>query len=290
MVHYTDPPEHFNAVCPRVWDEHAPLALMRERILLKLRDFGGCAYWCAHSLDPFLIAEEILPVLEPSTDGEDAESISSQEEDLPAAPAAAPLEAGGPPLDVATSGAGDLAQPKSASTFGGRVVPRAMPSSESAHPRALQESRFEEIAAQWHGWVVVPEYIGGVPTTRELLDSGVCLPKKHCFWKGCQWTGSENSARWTHIRNKHWSKVLAAAVAYYHDGLSQERHLETVLNQVAGLITRRGAPLCCVSIDRRSLNNLWSALAPEDSVESVVCFSCACSHPLVRPLRGSRIS
>jgi len=38
MVHYTDLPEHFNAVCPRVWDEHAPLALMRERILLKLRD------------------------------------------------------------------------------------------------------------------------------------------------------------------------------------------------------------------------------------------------------------
>ena len=165
MVHYTDLPEHFNAVCPRVWDEHAPMALMRERILLKLRDFGGCAYWCTHSLDPFLIAEEILPVLEPSTDSEDAESISSQEEDPPAASAAAPLGAPSPPRDVATSGEGEPTQPKSASAGEGRVVPRAMPSSESPHPRALQERRFAEIAAQWHGWVVVPEFIGGVRTT-----------------------------------------------------------------------------------------------------------------------------
>ena len=90
MVHYTDRPEHFNAICPRVWDEHGPMAQMRERILVKLRAFGGCAYWCPHSLDPLLIAEEILPVPEPSTDSDDIESVSS-EDDNALASSAVPL-------------------------------------------------------------------------------------------------------------------------------------------------------------------------------------------------------
>ena len=322
MVHYTDQPEHFNAVCPRVWDEHGPMALMRERILVKLREFGGSAYWCTQSLNPYLIAEEILPVLEPFSDSDDVESVSSEEEDSPAASAAPRLEApqssrvwwslrrptkkstpdttrtgaqdarGAKSASAGkvTAAAGEVREENGASAAEGRVVPRALPSSESPHPRALQEGRFAEIASQWHGWVVVPEFIGGVRTTRKLLDSGVWLPKKHCFWQGCQWTGSNNAERWCHVRSKHWSKVLADAVAYYHNGLPLNRRLETVMNQVAGLIMRRGAPLSCVSIDRRSLHNLWSALAPEDSVENVVCFSCACSHPMVRPLRGSRIS
>ena len=287
MVHYTDSPEHFNAVCPRVWEDHAPLASMRQRILVKLSEFGGCGYWCALSLDPFLIAEEILPELEPESEGNDAESISS-DEDVPsvASAAAEPVLPGG----VASSGSVAATLPQNRTAGTGRVVPQAMSSSQSPHPRASQERRFAAIAEQWHRWVVVPEFIGGVPTTMDLLDSGVCLPRKHCFWKGCHWTGSDNAARWAHVRSKHWSTVLAEAVAYYHNGLSPNRRLETVMNQVAGLITRQGAPLSCVSIDRRSLNNLWSALAPEDSVESVVCFSCACSHPLVRPLSGSRIS
>ena len=195
MVHYKDSPEHFNAVCPLVWDENAPLALMRERILLKLKDFGGCAYWCVQSLDPFLIAEEILPVLEPSSDGEDVQSISSEQDDSRDVSAAVPLPVPCGSQDEAMSGSGEPIHAKSVSSCQERVVPRAMPSSESPHPRALQEQRFAEIAKQWHDWVVVPEFINGVRTTRELLDSGICLPKKHCFWKGCQWTGFDNTAK-----------------------------------------------------------------------------------------------
>ena len=114
-------------------------------------------------------------------------------------------------------------------------MPEAMASVASPHPRALQERRFAEIAEEWHRWVVVPESIGGVPMSRELLDSGVCLPPKHCFWKGCLWTGPDNAARWAHVREKHWINVLREAVAYYHEGLSLNRRLGTVMNQVAGL-------------------------------------------------------
>ena len=88
-----------------------------------------------------------------------------------------------------------------------RVEPRAMAATSSPHPRAQQEQRFTKLAKEWHSWVVVPEYIGGVPITKELLDSGVYPPKKHCFWQGCHWAGSDNASRWKLIRNAHWSIV-----------------------------------------------------------------------------------
>ncbi len=79
-------------------------------------------------------------------------------------------------------------------------------------------------------------------------------------------------------------------MAYYHPGLHENLRLETVLNQVAGVLVRRGAPLACAAIDRRCLANLAEDLGQQDSIQSVICFSCACSYPLVRPLRGSRIA
>jgi hypothetical protein len=170
------------------------------------------------------------------------------------------------------------------------IVPRALASQESPHPRAHQEQLFKEIAHQWHSWVVVPERIAGVPTTMDMLDGGVFLPQKHCFWKNCDWTGDTNSDRWRHVRATHWTSSLATAVAYYHSDLHENIRLETVMNQVAGLLTRRGAPMCCTAIERRCLHRLWNAMEPSDSVQSIICFSCACSHPLVKTMRGNRIS
>ena len=170
-----------------------------------------------------------------------------------------------------------------------KCIPVAMAAALSPHPRALQEQRFVQLATEWHSSVTVPEVVAGVKLTGTLLDAAVSLPKKHCFWKGCPWTGDSNADRWTHIRNAHWSSTLAEAVAYYHSELSVNMRLETVLNQVAGIHVRRSAPFACAAIDRRSLRNLHDAISSPESVQSVICFCCGCTHPLVQLLAGSKI-
>ena len=125
--------------------------------------------------------------------------------------------------------------------------------------------------------------------SKELLDAAVFLPKKHCFWKHCKWTGHNNVELWKHIWDQHRSAELEAAVAYYDARLPQSQRLHTVLNQVASVLTRQGPPLCSAAQDRRSLYNLYQALEPVDSVQSLICFSCGCSHACVQPLAGSRI-
>ena len=137
-----------------------------------------------------------------------------------------------------------------------KLVPRAVASEQSPHPRAAQEARFKLIALEWHQWVTVPEHVGKEPFSRELLQLGVALPVKHCFWKGCSWTGKTNVDRWRHVRKSHWSPTTQAAVEYYHEDLHENVCLEAVLNQVASIIVRTGAPLAGPAIDRRCLRNL----------------------------------
>ena len=171
-----------------------------------------------------------------------------------------------------------------------RWLPKRLLPGSSPHPRACQEQRFETLAKEWHPCVTVPQYIAGFPTTTEMLHSGVFLPTKHCFWKGCQWVGESNEERWRHIREMHWSATLEQATDYYHYLLHENLRLETVLNQIASTFVRKGAPFACKAIDRRCLFGLYRALEAEDSVQSLICFVCACSHPLVTPLRNCKIA
>ena len=147
-----------------------------------------------------------------------------------------------------------------------------MPLENSPHPRAVQELRFVALSAEWHKWVTVPEFVGGVPTTREILDDAIALPPKHCMWKNCQWSGATNKERWSHIRASHWTTTLAEAVAYYSADNGEDCNLETVLGQVAGILTRKTAPFVCKAIDRRCLKALSDALAEPDAVQSLICF------------------
>ena len=82
---------------------------------------------------------------------------------------------------------------------------------------------------EWHPWVTVPERVAEVPMSREILEDAVCLPRKHCTWKNCSWTGETNSERYAHVRAKHWSSLLAEATSYYHADTSENFRLETVL-------------------------------------------------------------
>ena len=148
-----------------------------------------------------LIAADILPV---SIQHEDSDTSSTESEESPGqeavvidkpSPVPAVIEKTIPVPAIKKQGAVPIVKE---TMNGGAIVPKAMPAEQSPHPRAMQEQRFVEIAKLWHSWVVVPERIAGVPTTTEMLDSGVYLPQKHCFWKDCDWIGTTNTERWAH--------------------------------------------------------------------------------------------
>ena len=92
------------------------------------------------------------------------------------------------------------------------------------------------------------------------------------FGKECDWCGETKVERWEHSKNHHWSPALEAAVAYYHPRLHEYQRLESVLSQVAGVLTRGGAPLASNAIDRRCFCVLWQAVSPEENVQSLICF------------------
>ena len=155
---------------------------------------------------------------------------------------------------------------------------------DSPHPRAQHEARLSQLAEEWHGWVTVPEVVNGVPMDTSLLDGGVWLPRKHCFWKGCAWTGADNAARCAHVQAKHGSRLLDTCVAYYNRTLPLEVRTETVLNEIARLKLKHEPPRLSPAVDRRCLRNLYEALSEADSVETSICFSCACTHTAVKAL------
>ena len=294
MVHYNDVPEHFNAIM----DAQERDVVMRDQMKLRLERqvHGlGTSYWWPR-VDVYAIAEEILP-RDPATvaaSDSDAVSVASSDGELPEAQVASQSAAEPghvPRATPAESNDAELSGEQVASQFAAVAgpVPRAMPAEASPHPRARQEERFLRLALQWHEWVVVPCQHIGQPMSREILDAGVFLPPKHCFWSGCVWTGETNIDLWKHIVEAHGSEDLEAAMNFYDPRLKAQQRLHTVLNQVASVITRRGPPLCSAAQDRRSLYNLYKALEPEDSVQALICFSCGCSHPAVKALAGSRI-
>ena len=103
---------------------------MRNRVLRLVSQFTGSAYWCPHAIDPVLIAEEILPAQEQQGDNEDTGSITSEDA----------YEADAPEQKPKHTGAMDCS--------GGTIIPRALPSDISPHPRARQEHRFTQIAKE----------------------------------------------------------------------------------------------------------------------------------------------
>lgn len=232
-------------------------------------------YWRANYFDVLLAAIDASPPLMEENDSSEESASDKEEEDD------AGEEGGG----ISSKRDKDEAEPPAVH----RWTPRSMPSEKSPHPRAVQERRVVALTAEWHPWVTVPERIGGAPTM-EILPDAVALPLNHCVWKNCNWSGATNSVRWAHIRAVHWSTTLGEAVAYYPDDAFWNFRLETVLGQVAGVTTRKTAPLASPSIGRRCLHALWKALESSDAVQSLICFSCACSYPCVSGIRGSRIA
>ena len=98
----------------------------------------------------------------------------------------------------------------------------------------------------------------------ELLANGVVLPRKHCFWVGCGWTGETNDERAAHVKANHWSDRFQECVGFYNPQLPENVRIETVLNEIARVKLAEHPPRTSPAQDRRGLRGLQEALQPEE--------------------------
>lgn len=211
VAHYGDHHEHFNAICG---SPSLEIDAVRDEFKAKVLDARRSFCWKSNFFDVLLAAIDALPPL--VEESETSEKSASDKEE----------ENGAGEEEGEKSSKRDRDEAELAAVH--RRIPRSMPSEKSPHPRAVHERRFVVLAAEWHPWVTVPERIGGAATTREILADAVALPQKNCVWKNCKCSGATYSERWAHIRAAHWSKTLAAAVAYYPEETSEILRLDMV--------------------------------------------------------------
>ena len=169
------------------------------------------------------------------------------------------------------------------------VAPRHMLLESSPHPRAAHECRIAQFAQHLRHTYRVPLHPSGREYEQSELMSGVFLPQKHCVWQGCTWTGTNDTDVIAHVLEQHNTPLLQECMAYYHPVLSQEHRAYTVINLALKGIANKQAPSACVSIDRRGLFGLHSEMSDPESIQSLVCFCCACSHVYMKHSRCSRI-
>ena len=163
-----------------------------ESLLLQCRDLVKHPYWSLTCLEPSIILEDFNQKVEPQT---------------PTSSAGAPSECSDTESEEAEAGTAPEGQRNEAPAWHRRIEVLK----NSPHPRRAQEIRLITLAKEWHPWVTVPETIHGVPMDATLLRAAIALPRKHCFWSGCTWTGDTNEERCEHILAARNSKYRTSS-------------------------------------------------------------------------------
>ena len=104
-----------------------------------------------------------------------------------------------------------------------------------------------------------------------LEDAAVQLPKKHCAFRGCGWSGSEEEERMAHLQRTHGYAVGLVA-GLLPECYSREERFAAAYSEAIATIVRKGAPTALYSIDRRCLFN-YATACRKDQVEAPSCFS-----------------
>ena len=114
---------------------------------------------------------------------------------------------------------------------------------------------------------------GGGGTTALQEDCVTQLPTKHCAFSGCRWTGSNDEELLAHLCAEHVEPLdTVAGQPPACQKLSDRRlaaHHGAITHVVQG-----GAPTVAYSIGRRCIYNYAHSMR-HDSIERLVCFSCA---------------
>ena len=122
--------------------------------------------------------------------------------------------------------------------------------------------------------------------------TALLLPRKHCAFKSCDWSGSDGMALVQHIHEKHLA-ALAPGMKAFKALKCVHRKDEAVLalsiyNEGIATAVRQGAPLASHSIDRRCMLQYNTHLKHENTRASV-CFVCARKFPHVHGAKHNPI-
>jgi hypothetical protein len=147
---------------------------------------------------------------------------------------------------------------------------------DSKDPRRAVELALERLASNIRPCPTLPADAlnSALPSVTALQeDCATQLPTKHCAFSGCRWIGAKDEELLAHLCAEHvepldtvagllpaWQKLSDRRVAAYHGAISH--------------VVQGGAPTAAYSIDRRCIYNYAHSMR-DDSIEGLVCFSCA---------------
>ena len=153
---------------------------------------------------------------------------------------------------------------------------QCLPTSASPDPRCELEGALHTLAAALRSEPTIPGDPADADRPWEAAlreDTAVELPAKHCAFKGCSWSGTDEVGLQDHLRTVHRDALrpVAALLPKMH---SEAEQYSASYEEAIAVAVRRGAPLAAYSIDQRCLYNYASCLG-DGGPQSLVCFSCA---------------
>ena len=151
-------------------------------------------------------------------------------------------------------------------------VSRAAVAAASDHPHRALEDAIKSLA---DGRIRDEPTIPPLASRRDV-DAGEAWPHAFCAFSGCIWssrTGGEEDLE-LHLADQHASDLLPLATLL--PGKDSNKFL-SVYNAAISVKCRAQAPIAGSSLDRSALAKFAAATA-RDNVESLVCFSCACTY------------
>jgi len=114
-------------------------------------------------------------------------------------------------------------------------------------------------------------------------DAAVWLPRKHCAFSGCNRAFDSGEELVKHLQDDAAHRKVLSAVTHLMPASSDKDDVRffSAYSEAIAVKTRAGAPLDTFSIDRRAILKYNEAVA-DDSVHSLVCFSCAMRYTHVK--------
>ena len=114
-------------------------------------------------------------------------------------------------------------------------------------------------------------------------DAAIWLPRKHCAFSGCNHTFVSGKKLVQHLQEDPAHNQLLSTIIHHMPATIDKDDVRffSAYSEAIAVKTRSGALLDTYSIDRRAISKYNEAVA-DDSVHSLICFSCAMRYTHVK--------
>ena len=130
---------------------------------------------------------------------------------------------------------------------------QCLPASASPGPRCQLEAALATLATALRSEPTIPGDPADADRPWEAAMreyTAVELPAKHCAFKGCSWTGTDEAGLQDHLRTSHRDALRNVAVLLPKMHSEAEQY-SAAYDEAIAVVVRRGAPLAAYSICRR---------------------------------------